>query len=218
MMSTVRRFDRHQVVQHFVLFVSFVGLSVTGLLILYRNAPWAIDIMAWLGGYQVVQSVHLWMAWWMIGVGVYHVVWVLYKRPTNVLPGREDFRQLWKDLQYTVGRMEEPAEYEKFSYTQKFEYWAAFWGFVIMIGTGLLMAYPGVVPLAADWQAAARIAHSHEAILAIVFILVFHMYASHLRRRVFPFNTVIFTGRMDEETARKEHPGWVDQRDSEEGE
>lgn len=217
-MSTVRRFNRHQIVQHAVLLVSFVVLSVTGVLMLYRSSTWAVDLISRLGGYQVVRSVHMWMAWWMIGIGVYHVLWALYERPTTMLPSRSDFRHFWLDLQYTFGSAEEPADYEKFNYTQKFEYWAAFWGFVIMIVTGLVMAYPGAVSLPTDWQAAARVAHAHEAILAILFIVVYHMYASHLRRRVFPFNTVIFTGRMDEETAGAEHSRWVRQRDTKEDE
>lgn len=217
-MSTVRRFDRHQVVQHVVLLVSFTLLAVTGVLMLYRSDTWAINVISWLGGYQVLQSVHLWMAWWMIGIGIYHLAWALYRRPTSMLPRYADVRDFVRDLRFTLGRADEPAEYDKFNYTQKFEYWAAFWGFVIMIGTGLVMAYPGVVPVPADWQAAARIAHAHEAILAILFIVVYHMYASHLRRRVFPFNKVIFTGKMALEKARREHPGWVSRTESEEAE
>lgn len=53
---------------------------------------------------------------------------------------------------------------------------------------------------------AALVAHSDEALLAILWILVVHLYFEHLSPRHFPLNTAIFTGRMAASKYRREHP------------
>jgi len=41
--------------------------------------------------------------------------------------------------------------------------------------------------------------HSDEALLAIVFILIFHFYNEHLKPEVFPMNWMWLTGKMSTE-------------------
>lgn len=217
MTSYVERFDRHQIVQHFVLLLSFVLLAVSGFVLAFEFG-WGKPVIEWAGGRQVIRSVHLWAAVWMIGSGVYHLLWAAVKRPTSMVPRVQDFKDFGRDMAYTVGRAKAPAEYEKFSYMHKFEYWGAFWGFVVMIGTGLLMWYPSLLQGAPEWVAAARVAHADEAVLAVVFIATWHMYASHFRVRFFPFNPVVFTGKFPLKHVREEHSRWSESADLEEGE
>ncbi len=52
-------------------------------------------------------------------------------------------------------------------------------------------------PVLAGWAiAVAAAAHRDEAVLAISFIIIVHMYYGHLATTTFPVNTVMFTGKM----------------------
>ncbi len=53
---------------------------------------------------------------------------------------------------------------------------------------------------------AAALIHSDEALLAVCFIFVFHFFHAHLRPESFPFDPVIFTGRMPLDRFREERP------------
>jgi hypothetical protein len=48
--------------------------------------------------------------------------------------------------------------------------------------------------------------HSDEAILAVGWILVVHMFNVHLAPWVFPFNPAIFTGKVTAHYCAEEHP------------
>ena len=52
----------------------------------------------------------------------------------------------------------------------------------------------------------AIIVHSDEALLAAGFIFTIHFFNTHLRPEKFPMDPVIFTGRIDEEEFRRDHP------------
>ena len=53
---------------------------------------------------------------------------------------------------------------------------------------------------------AAQVAHSNEGLMALLVVVVWHIYNAHLSPDVFPFDTTIFTGRISEERMRHEHP------------
>ena len=52
----------------------------------------------------------------------------------------------------------------------------------------------------------AIIIHSDEALLAVGFIFTIHFFNTHFRPEKFPMDTVIFTGPLEEEEFRHEHP------------
>ena len=62
------------------------------------------------------------------------------------------------------------------------------------------MALPGVA------VTASRVAHSYEALLAFLAIVLWHFYNSHFAAGAFPMDTSIFTGRISAEKMREEHP------------
>jgi len=51
----------------------------------------------------------------------------------------------------------------------------------------------------------AREAHSDEALLATLAIVIWHWYNAHFNPTVFPMNTTIFTGKISKERMLKEH-------------
>jgi cytochrome b subunit of formate dehydrogenase len=94
-------------------------------------------------------------------------------------------------------------EFGKYNFEQKFTYWFLGFGILIMVVTGLILRFPtlwtrifpgGTVP-------AAQLAHSDEAIVATIFVLIWHFYHVHFER----LNLSIFTGKLNERDMRQYH-------------
>jgi len=209
----VQRFTRWQVVQHAVLMVSFTGLAVTGIPQKYAQlaiSRWFIDAM---GGIERVREIHHVMAWVLLGLGVVHALEMVaratrYGLRSQMWPSIQDVRDLVHQLRYFMGLESEEPRFGRYSFKEKFEYWAVVWGTAVMGLTGLILLYPETATRYLPGVAvpAARAAHGGEAVLAVVAILIWHMYNAHLRPEVFPMDPVIFTGRMPRERALREHP------------
>jgi hypothetical protein len=84
------------------------------------------------------------------------------------------------------------------------EYWAFVWGTVVMVVTGFMMWNPiaTVKFLPGEAIPAAKAAHGAEAVLAVLAIIIWHMYGVHVKS----FNKSMFTGKMSEEDMLHEHP------------
>jgi formate dehydrogenase subunit gamma len=213
--DSIRRFDIHQRIQHIIMFSSFIFLAITGLPM--KFSEWAIS-QWWMGvwgGIDNLRGVHHVAAWVMIASCVYHITYLLVslivlKRPfpTKMLPRVKDFRDFAQDVKYYVGLTDERPKFDRFSYREKFDYWAVGWGIVIMIGGGLVLMFPvGAAKIFPGWAIPfALVAHSDEAILAVGWILIVHMYFAHLSPLVFPMNKSIFTGRVPIARYREEYP------------
>jgi cytochrome b subunit of formate dehydrogenase len=111
-------------------------------------------------------------------------------------------------LRYFLGKTEEKPRFGRFSYVEKFDYWAVYWGMVIMIGSGLILWYletflQYLPKFAAD---IAREAHSDEGLLATLAIIIWHFYNVHLNPENFPMNWTMFTGKISETDIRRHHP------------
>ena len=134
---------------------------------------------------------------------------IVLKRPfpTHMLPGLQDVKDLVQDMKYYVGLSDVKAQYGRFSYREKFDYWAVGWGMVIMIGGGLILMFPvAAATILPGWAIPfALVAHSDEAVLAVGWILVVHMYFAHLHPLVFPMNKAIFTGKVPMHLYKEEH-------------
>ncbi len=104
-------------------------------------------------------------------------------------------------------RKEKP-EYDRFNWREKFDYWAIFWGMPVMAGSGFVLMYPVLVTrFLPGWVVpASLIAHSDEAMLALTWIFMVHIFFNHFAPGVFPINTSIFTGKATKERYQREHP------------
>jgi len=123
-------------------------------------------------------------------------------------PNLKDLRDAVQTFRYLIGLHAEPAQFRRFDFRQKAEYWALGMGTLVMVATGLIMWFPvrasSILP--GSFIPAAKAAHGGEALLAFLCILVGHMYNAHLRPEVFPVDTCIFNGRMSEGRMKYEHP------------
>ena len=216
--GAVLRFDRYDRILHGLLMASFLGLALTGLPLLFAEAPWAAPMVGLVGGYGVTGVLHRLFATLLIAVFAAHLGRVLHKvyakkelgvlwGPDSLVPQPRDVVQMAQHFRYFVGRGPRPA-FDRFTYWEKFDYWAVFWGMGIIGGSGLLLWFPGFF---ARWLPGwvfnlAFVVHGEEALLATVFIFTVHFFNGHLRPEKFPMDTVIFTGRVPVEELRHERP------------
>ncbi len=97
---------------------------------------------------------------------------------------------------------------DRWTYWEKFDYWAEVGGSMIIGGSGLLLWFPVIASyLIPGWAFnIAMIVHGYEALLAIGFIFTIHFFNAHLRPGTFPVDEVIFTGSMPEEELKETRP------------
>jgi cytochrome b subunit of formate dehydrogenase len=212
----ILRFSTSQRLQHIFMFVPFVVLVLTGFPIKFPdNYFWAHSV-AFFGGIQVVRTVHRLAAVVMIADFAFHVCYVLFNIVRNrtplagmhLLPTWQDARDLWTNLRYFLFLSDERPRFHRFSYLEKFDYWAVFWGMFIMAGSGLVLWHPEASGRLFPFQVIqiAYIAHSDEALLAFLAIVIWHFYNVHFNPRVWPANKVWYKGTLTEEEMRHEHP------------
>jgi cytochrome b subunit of formate dehydrogenase len=124
-----------------------------------------------------------------------------------MVPQPRDARQLVEHVRWFLGRGPRP-DFDRFTYWEKFDYWAVFWGMGVIGLSGLMLWFPGLFArFLPGWVFnLAFVVHGEEALLAMVFIFTVHFFNGHLRPEKFPMDTVIFTGRVPEEELAEERP------------
>ncbi|MBI4186558.1 MAG: cytochrome b/b6 domain-containing protein [Chloroflexi bacterium] len=209
------RFDVHQVIQHAGLMVTFILLVVTGLPLKFPESAisqWWVGV--W-GGVEVTRSIHRVAAWAIVVVCLYHLGYLLYtililKKPfpVRMVPSGDDVVKLFQEIAYFFGLIKEPPKWHRFNWREKFDYWAIFWGMPVMAGSGFILMYPVLVTrVLPGWVVpTALIAHSDEAMLALVWIFMVHIFFNHFSPGIFPLNKSIFTGKVSGERYRRDHP------------
>lgn len=203
------RFPLSYRIEHWVSMGSFTVLAITGLVQKFATAGVSITIVSLLGGIESVRVIHRAAAIVLMLEIVYHLGAVGYRtfvkrsRPV-MIPQWLDVRNAWRTLLYYFGREKSPPQQGRYTFEEKAEYWAFVWGTVIMAITGFMMWNPIATTRFLPGQAipAAKAAHGNEALLAVLAIILWHMYHVHVRR----FNRSMFTGYMDEEEMIEEHP------------
>jgi cytochrome b subunit of formate dehydrogenase len=187
---------------------SFIALILTGLPQRYARADWAEALIAAMGGIESVRIIHRIAAVIFMTVMVYHFIMVAYKlfvlrlRPT-MLPGLNDARDLFDSLRYYLGLRSERPKLPRYNFAEKIEYWAVIWGGVLMAVTGFMLWNPIATASLLPGQVvpAARAAHSAEALLAFLAIIIWHVYWVHIKT----FNRAMFTGQLTREQMAEEH-------------
>ena len=111
-------------------------------------------------------------------------------------------------MAYCLGMTTKDAQFGRYSYKEKFDYWAVFWGIAIMVGSGLILWFPQISAQYVSRTVidCAQVAHSDEAMLAIMAVFVWHFYNAHFSPLVFPMNKVWLDGKFSEEEMKEFHP------------
>jgi len=207
--TTYTRFPLARRIEHIIMLLSFTTLGLTGLPQRYPLAGISVFIVDSLGGIDNLRYIHHIAAVVLMFGTAYHIIVAGYKvfvlrTRMNMLPIFQDAKDGWQALMYNIGLSKKFPQMGRYTFEEKLEYWAFVWGTIIMGLTGFLMWNPinSTKLLPGEWIPAAKAAHGGEAVLAVLAIIIWHMYGVHIKR----FNKSMWTGKMSEEEMLHEHP------------
>jgi formate dehydrogenase gamma subunit len=207
--QTYLRFPLARRIEHWVMMLSFTTLALTGLTQKFPDADLARFFLNLLGGIETLRVIHRSAAVVMMFGTAWHIlvmgysVFVLRDR-MSMLPTLQDAKDGVQALLYNLGFAKSYPQMGRYTFEEKMEYWAFVWGAVIMGLTGFMMWNPITATrfLPGEFVPAAKAAHGGEAVLAVLAIVIWHMYGVHIKR----FNKAMFSGKMTEEEMLHEHP------------
>jgi len=214
----IRRFYRKNMRMHVVIITTFMLLALTGLPLKFSGAPWAQTLVDALGGIETTRFLHRVAAIGTFGYMLVHILDVFIRTvirrekgifwgPNSMMPQPKDVSDFFGNIKYFLYMGERPPG-DRWTYFEKFDYLAVFWGVMIIGISGLFLWFPAFfTSFLPGWTLnAAQVIHSDEALLATGFIFVFHFFHTHLRPESFPMDLVVFTGRMSLERFKAERP------------
>ncbi|MBZ0291647.1 MAG: cytochrome b/b6 domain-containing protein [Anaerolineae bacterium] len=206
---TYLRFPLNYRIEHWGMVLSFTMLAITGLVQKFAFSGVSIWIITGLGGIENVRIIHRIAATVLMVEAVYHIGLIGYNLivrhySADLMLSRTDLKNALQAFQYNLGLRNEQPLQGRYTFEEKFEYFAIIWGTIVMIVTGFVLWNPiaATTVLPGEFVPAAKAVHSGEALLAVLAIIVWHMYHVHIRK----FNKSMITGRISEEDMREEHP------------
>ncbi len=214
----VQRFSVFDRWMHIIVIVTFILLAMTGLPLKYASASWAHWLSGLFGGEPAMRTIHLISGAITFGYFFLHIGIVAYRfvrtRDWHMFYGSNSMVPTWQDI-VDIGRnfawflyLGPRPEMGRWTYWEKFDYWAVFWGVAMIGASGLMLAAPEQAARLLPGQLlnVAAVVHGEEALLAVGFIFVFHYFHNHLRPENFPMDVTIFTGRLPLERFKQERP------------
>ena len=215
----VWRFNTIFRVIHAMIVVTFFLLVITGLPLRFSCAVWAPGIMALLGGAEQAGTIHRYTGMTMFGYFFVYLVYVTLRvvrakdklgtvyGTETILFRLQDAKDVLAMMKYFFGKGPHP-RFGRYSYMEKFDYFAELWGVLAIGFTGLMLWFPELFALVFPGILfnIAIIIHSYEAMIATAFIFTIHFFNVHLRPEKWPIDAVMFTGRMSLAYLEEEHP------------
>ena len=215
-----QRFTRLERSCHAVMILSFISLALTGMTLKFSYTAWAAAVSHLLGGFESAGFIHRFAAVAMFGVFTAHLWDLTFNKrkqygswkalllgPNTMLFTWRDAKEAWQSLVWFIGLGPRP-RYGRWTYWEKFDYFAVFWGIFVIGSTGLMLWFSTFFTrLLPGWLInVATLVHSDEALLATGFIFTVHFFNTHLRPEKFPMDTVVFSGRVDVEELKLDKP------------
>jgi cytochrome b subunit of formate dehydrogenase len=214
------RFSRLNRFLHATMILCFMSLALTGLTLKFSYTGWAVFLSHLFGGFESAGYIHRVAAFFMLAIFIVHVADLVRRKRREfgtwraLLLGTDSMVFNKKDLQDLIGNIKwffnkgPRPQYGRWTYWEKFDYFAVFWGIFVIGSTGLMLWFPEFFTLLfPGWFInVATIIHSDEALLAAGFIFTVHFFNTHLRPEKFPMDIVIFTGRMPVEDLQEDKP------------
>ncbi len=200
--------------------ISFISLASTGMTLKFSYMSWAKILSRAFGGFEAAGTIHRFAAVVMFGIFFAHLYDLFFRRrrelgsfkalffgPDTMLPTSRDWRELKGAFKWFLGKGPRP-RFGRWTYWEKFDYFAVFWGIAVIGSTGLTLWFPELFTrFFPGWLInVATIIHSDEALLATGFIFTVHFFNTHLRPEKFPMDLVIFTGYMPVEEFKEDKP------------
>jgi len=155
-LGDLSRYSVHIVIQHFLIFVTFIVLSGTGLPLYFSDLSWAQYLITLFGGIDLAREIHKVAAFTMMFASAYHILTIVggtlgkiftgkfdYRR--TIIPRLKDLSDLFQDIKYFMGFAPYRPKMEKFMYKQKAHYLAILWGSFVLMAAGSALLFPDVV-------------------------------------------------------------------------
>ena len=212
-----RSFDRNL---HLMVVSSFLGLALTGMTLKFSYTTWAQVLSRLLGGFEAAGLIHracALLTFTYFGMHLWDLIrkkrasgktWrqYIFNQESMVFNGR-DWREFIASLKWFAGKGPRP-NYGRWTYWEKFDYFAVFWGVAIIGSSGLLLWFPEFFTrlMPGSMINVATIIHSDEALLAVGFIFTVHFFNTHFRPERFPIDTVVFTGGEPLQKFKRDRP------------
>jgi cytochrome b subunit of formate dehydrogenase len=213
----IKRFSRGWRLAHLVFALVLMTLTLTGMTLLYANSAWAPVVSRALGGPIVTGIIHRICAVIFVSIFVGHLVVMAVKLmprwrtfnwlgPDSLIPWIQDLKDVVAMFKWFFGKGPRPV-FDRWTYWEKFDYWAPFWGVNIIGFSGLMLWFPEVTArFLPGWVFnVATITHGEEAFLAAVFLFTVHFFNNHFRPDKFPVDIQMFTGTVPVEEFAKDH-------------
>ena len=217
----VSRFDAYSRFLHLLVIISFLTLAFTGMIIKFSGVRFFQVLSEFIGGYEVSGFLHRVGAIMTVTYFVLHLFNIISKMKNrtrsfkymfsgenSMVPNKTDLKELIGTFKWFLGMGPRP-EYGRWTYWEKFDYFAVFWGVMIIGLSGLMLWFPEIFTMLGipGWFInVATIIHSDEALLATGFIFTVHFFNTHFRPDKFPMDTVIFTGSVELEEFKEDRP------------
>ncbi|MFO0831705.1 MAG: hypothetical protein U0637_07655 [Phycisphaerales bacterium] len=220
---------------HVLVMTSFLLLVATGMPLKFYDTGWARELVRWIGGLEAAAQLHrlgamITFTYFTLHIGSMLVagfrnrgqfqeqgrfrlrkfLGVMFG-PDLPYPHVQDLKDWWAHQKWFFGKGEQP-QFDKWTYWEKFDYMAVFWGVAVIGLSGLVMWFPELFTrVLPGWVInLALIVHSDEALLAAGFIFTFHFFNVHFRPEKFPIDSVIFSGRISKTEMLHERRRWYD--------
>jgi predicted CXXCH cytochrome family protein len=212
-----RRFPLLWRIGHLVFALSLMILTLTGMTVFYADSAWAPVVVSALGGPKVAALIHRTSAVIFASVFIGHLIYVVLRLrknwrsfqwfgPNSLIPRWQDLWDILAMFKWFFGLGPRPV-FDRWTYWEKFDYWAPFWGVTIIGMSGFMLWFPNVTAsFLPGWVFnVATIFHGEEALLAALFLFTVHFFNNHFRPDKFPLDVVMFTGSVPLEEFKHEH-------------
>ena len=212
----VQRFSAVQRLFHFGLVLTFFALAMTGVARMYHDTSFGQLLTERLGGDAMTLAIHKAAGLIMLGLFVLHCALMLAGRriilsgPDSLLPQWSDFSSFFRHTGWIFGLCEKPS-FDRWTWWEKLDYWAVFWGVAIIGTTGVMLYSPEATAryVPGWWLNVAQFVHGKEALLALGYICLIHFPVVNLRPHAFPLDMAMIEGSADMAALAHEKPAWV---------
>ena len=212
-----RRFPLIWRIAHLTFALTLMILVLTGMSVFYADSAWAPVVMNAFGGPKVAAIVHRTCATIFATIFFVQLIYFALRigrnwktfhwfGPDSLVPRWQDLRDMIAMFKWFFGLGPRPV-FDRWTYWEKFDYWAPFWGVTIIGLSGVMLWFPNTTAsYLPGWVFnVATIFHGEEALLAALFLFTVHFFNNHFRPDKFPLDVVMFTGAMPLEEFKREH-------------
>ncbi len=207
----IKRMTANETTQHAFLTLSFIVLVLTGFALRHSKAWWAELLFGWESGFATRGIIHRAAGVLLIITSLWHLGYIITERGRkfikDMLLNKEDLKNLKININRLLGKSDDHPEFGRFTYGEKFEYWALVWGTAIMAITGFMLWFDNYIVkyVPKGVLDVALVIHYYEALLATLAVVVWHIYNVIFNPVVYPMNPSWLTGTMPKDAYLYEH-------------